>query len=100
MFCALGNPNNFFEQLRQEHFNIVSTEKFPDHYFYTQKDVAELELKARKANAEILLTTAKDAVKLKNLRFELPCLIVESRMVFDGGNNFRDWLTAKIIASK
>ncbi len=99
-FCALGNPNNFFEQLRKENFNLVLTEKFPDHHFYTQKDIAKLEIKAQNANAEILLTTAKDAVKLKNLRFDLPCFVVESEMVFDSENNFRYWLTLKINASK
>jgi len=99
-FCALGNPNNFFEQLRRENFKVVSTEQFPDHHFYTQKDIAKLEIKAHKANAKILLTTAKDAVKLKNVRFGLPCFVVESEMIFVGENNFRDWLTLKIKASK
>ncbi|NEL61345.1 tetraacyldisaccharide 4'-kinase, partial [Escherichia coli] len=95
-FCALGNPNNFFEQLKQENFKIVSTEKFPDHHFYTQKDVSSLEAKARKANAEILITTAKDAVKLINLKFDLPCFVVESEIIFEAENNFPDWLTAKL----
>lgn len=99
-FCALGNPNNFFEQLRKENFNVVSTETFPDHHSYTQKDIAKLETKARKADAEILLTTAKDAVKLKNLRFDMPCLVVESKMIFDDESSFRSWLTWKINSSK
>ena len=99
-FCGLGNPNNFFVQLRQESFNIVSTEKFPDHYFYTHKDIAKLEAKARNESAEILLTTSKDAVKLNLLKFDLPCFVVESEMVFDGENDFSDWLTLKINASK
>jgi tetraacyldisaccharide 4'-kinase len=95
-FCGLGNPSNFFEQLRRENFNLVSTEKFPDHYFYSQKDISKLEAKARRDNAEILLTTAKDAVKLSGLKFDLPCLVVENEMIFAGENNFRDWLTAKL----
>lgn len=99
-FCALGNPKNFFEQLRQENFNVVSTKKFRDHYFYTQKDITELEAKARKANAKILLTTAKDAVKLNGLKFDLLCFIVESELVFDGESDFSDWLTLKIKAAK
>jgi len=99
-FCALGNPGNFFEQLRRENFNVVSSEQFPDHHFYTQKEIAKLGIKARKANAEILLTTAKDAVKLKNLRFDLPCFVVENEIIFDGEDNFRDWLTLKIKASE
>ena len=91
-FCALGNPNNFFEQLRQEKFELVSTQKFPDHYSYTQKDIEKLVARADQSGAKVLLTTAKDAVKLKDLKFEMLCLVVESAMVFDGENDFRDWL--------
>jgi len=99
-FCALGNPNNFFEQLRKENFNLVSTEEFPDHHNYTQQDIAKLEIKARKVNADILLTTAKDAVKLNDIKFDLPCFVVESEMIFDNENYFCDWLTAKINACR
>ncbi len=91
-FCALGNPNNFFEQLRQENFELVSTQKFPDHHSYTQKDIEKLVAQANQSGAKALLTTAKDAVKLKDLKFEVPCFVVESAMVFDGENDFRDWL--------
>lgn len=89
-FCALGNPNNFYDQLRQEKFDLVSTRTFPDHHFYTQKDIAELTRKARTGGAEILLTTAKDAVKLQGLEFEMPCLVVEIEMIFDKGFQIPD----------
>ncbi len=88
-FCALGNPENFFEQLRRENFNLVASEKFPDHHFYTQKDIENLESKAKKTGAEILITTAKDAVKLKDLKFNLPCFVAEIKMIFDGEEDLR-----------
>lgn len=91
-FCALGNPNNFFGQLRQENYNLVATHIFPDHLFYTQRDVATIIKKANESGAEILATTAKDAVKLKDLTFDLPCYVVESEMIFDKTNDFRQWL--------
>jgi tetraacyldisaccharide 4'-kinase len=91
-FCALGNPNNFFEQLRHENFNLVATQTFPDHHFYTQKDIETLARKAKQSDADILLTTAKDAVKLKDLKFDLPCYAVKSEMIFDVENDFRQWL--------
>ncbi|CAN5222045.1 tetraacyldisaccharide 4'-kinase [soil metagenome] len=91
-FCALGNPNNFFEQLRQENFNLIETTTFSDHHFYTQNDVNKIEKNARESGAEILLTTAKDAVKLKDLRFNLPCFVVESEMIFDDETGFRNSL--------
>ncbi len=81
-FCALGNPNNFYEQLRRENFDLVSTQTFSDHHFYTARDIAELTEKAAKSGAEILLTTAKDAVKLQDFNFSMPCFVVEVEMTF------------------
>jgi tetraacyldisaccharide 4'-kinase len=91
-FCALGNPNNFFEQLRSEKFNITAFETFPDHHFYVPKDIATLLSKAKQTGAETLLTSAKDAVKLKDLNIDLPCFVAESRIVFKREDNFRQLL--------
>jgi tetraacyldisaccharide 4'-kinase len=93
-FCALGNPDNFFEQLRRENFNLTATRKFPDHHRYTQSDVSKIEAEAKEKGAEILLTTAKDAVKLTNLTFEMPCFVVESEMVFDDEKKLREIISA------
>ena len=82
-FCGLGNPNNFYEQLRQENYNLVSTRSFPDHRFYTQTDIDQLIENARKEGAKILLTTAKDAVKLQSFSLQMPCFVVEIEMFFD-----------------
>lgn len=93
-FCALGNPNNFFEQLKRENFPLTATETFPDHYFYLQKDISKLEAKAAETNANALLTTAKDAVKLKNLQFNMPCFVAESRLLFDDEKKLREMIRA------
>ena len=93
-FCALGNPDNFFEQLKREGFNIISTQKFPDHHFYTPKDIENLEEKAGRIGAEILLTTVKDAVKLKDLHFNLLCYVSENDMIFDDEKKLRDLINA------
>lgn len=97
-FCALGNPENFFEQLRREDFNLVETKKFPDHHFYTQNDVGKVEKLAEVKGAEILLTTAKDAVKLNDLKFDFPCLVAESELIFDDEKAFCEWLFKSVKA--
>ncbi len=94
-FCALGNPNNFFEQLKRENFNTTATQTFPDHHFYTPDDVKKINKKAHESDAQILLTTAKDAVKLKDLHFDMPCFVVESEMFFDNEIEFRNLLENK-----
>lgn len=93
-FCALGNPNNFFEQLRGENFNLTAMEIFPDHHFYSRKDIEKLEKKARETGAEILLTTAKDAVKLKGADINFPVYIAENTIVFEYENDFIKLLLA------
>jgi tetraacyldisaccharide 4'-kinase len=98
-FCALGNPPAFFGQLRAEGFGLAGTEAFPDHHAYSQKDILGLEDLARTCQAEILLTTAKDAVKLKELQFSIPCYVVESELVFDDEPALRE-LILKTLKSK
>jgi tetraacyldisaccharide 4'-kinase len=87
-FCALGNPNNFFEQLRRENFNLTATENFPDHHFYSQKDIEKIEKKARENGAEILITTAKDAVKLNGLKIAFPIFTAKNEIIFENRKDF------------
>ena len=87
-FCGIGNPENYFGQLRQENFSVTASETFRDHHFYTQQDIKKIERKARVSGAEILLTTAKDAVKLSDLRFEIPCFVVEVKTAIDNKEAF------------
>jgi len=88
-FCALGNPENFFEQLRRDGFDITAVKAFRDHHRYKQRDITGLEKTAKESGAEIMLTTMKDYVKLTGLHFEIPCLAVESELVFDDEEAFR-----------
>lgn len=93
-FCGLGNPANFFEQLRNENFRLVQTINFPDHHFYNQNDIENLEASARKNKTRAFITTVKDAVKLKNLKFNLPCYVAHSKLVFDDEKKLREMLYA------
>ena len=97
-FCGLGNPENFFDQLRFENFELAGTKDFPDHHFYTQKDIQTLEKKASEADAVSLFTTAKDAVKLRNLKFNLSCFVVENDLVFEDEKGFQDFIYANCKA--
>ncbi|HEX8773065.1 MAG TPA: tetraacyldisaccharide 4'-kinase [Pyrinomonadaceae bacterium] len=82
-FCAIGNPGAFFAHLRGDGHTLTYTRAFPDHHVYTQADAASLARDAKDAGAELLLTTAKDAVKLRSLRFDLPCYVLEIELEFD-----------------
>ncbi len=91
-FCGLGNPESFFESLRRENFDLVRTKSFADHYVYQQKDIFEIENSLKQVGFEILLTTEKDATKLRDLKFKLPCYVVEIEAVIDEIEILRDKL--------
>ncbi len=87
-FCGLGNPENFFELLRRNEIAVMGSMAFRDHHNYTQRDIDNIQTKARNAGAEVLMTTAKDAVKLSNLEFEIPCLVVEIETAIEDQDKF------------
>lgn len=79
-FCGVGNPNAFLQQLRDEKIDVAVFESFRDHHNYSQTDLDRITKRATEAGAQVLMTTAKDAVKLASLRITLPCYIVEIEM--------------------
>ena len=91
-FCALGNPNSFFELLKLNDCEPVGIKAFRDHYFYSENDITELTTEAKKAGADSLITTAKDAVKLPPTDF--PVYVVEIEPLIESlietGESFRD----------
>lgn len=89
-FCGLGNPSNFFRQLEMRGLDLAGRKTFPDHYFYKPKDLAEIEKRARAVGAASLITTVKDAVRLTEASFSLPCYIAEIETVVENAEAFRE----------
>jgi tetraacyldisaccharide 4'-kinase len=82
-FCGVGNPESFFNQLRQEGYTAVFTRAFADHHDYSQGDLNQLIKEAKNHGATGLITTAKDALKLDSLALELPCYVLEIKISID-----------------
>ncbi|HVQ55851.1 MAG TPA: tetraacyldisaccharide 4'-kinase [Pyrinomonadaceae bacterium] len=88
-FCGIGNPESFFASLVGAQIVPVGRRSLRDHYPYNQTDVENIEGEAEAAGAESLITTGKDAVKLKNLTFRIPCFVVETEILIDEADEFR-----------
>jgi tetraacyldisaccharide 4'-kinase len=89
-FCAVGNPASFFEQLRNSGYELVVEKTFRDHHSYTQRDIDALINTATRAGATSLITTAKDAVKLRSLCFSLPYLVFEIEIAIKDEEVFKN----------
>lgn len=91
-FCAVGNPKSFFDQLRNSGYQLAVDKAYRDHHVYTQKDAADLVANAKRAGATSLVTTAKDAVKLRSLTFLLPWHTFEIEISISDEGDLRDLL--------
>jgi tetraacyldisaccharide 4'-kinase len=64
-FCGIGNPAQFFADLRASGISLAHTQAFPDHHAYTDRDVDALVERARAVQADAFLTTQKDSLRLE-----------------------------------
>jgi len=87
-FCAVGNPASFFNMLRRAGYEIAVERAFPDHHVYSQEEIDAVSRAARDAGAQFLVTTAKDAVKLRTLSFSIPCYVVEIEIAIENAESF------------
>jgi tetraacyldisaccharide 4'-kinase len=67
-FCGIARPTRFFAGLDAAGVDLVGMATFTDHYRYKQSDLVQIEAKARDLGADVLITTAKDAVRLAGLK--------------------------------
>jgi len=62
-FAGIGNPNNFFNLLKENNLNILEQIHFSDHHHYSELELNNLIKKSEK-NSAILLTTEKDYMRI------------------------------------
>jgi len=64
-FAGIGNPENFFDLLKENNIKVKKQISFPDHYNYSKKELDKL-LKISKESNLKLLTTEKDFFRIKH----------------------------------
>lgn len=78
-FAGIADPESFFNDLRGKGLTLSETLAFPDHVTYNRAEIARITA----AGGETLLTTEKDAVKLRAADFTVPCYQVPLELTFD-----------------
>lgn len=94
-FCGIGNPKKFFNKLSQE-FQLIGTMSFPDHHKYNLKDINKIINQAAKNNANLIVTTKKDIVKIEEFREAKDIIAAEMILNEKDINNIIEKIDAKI----
>jgi tetraacyldisaccharide 4'-kinase len=62
-FAGIGNPQKFYNSLKECGFNLLKTYDFPDHHYYNETELQNMINTAKQQNT-LLYTTSKDFVKI------------------------------------
>lgn len=98
--CGIARPEPLVQHLLHQYANVHLL-SFPDHYYYTQKDLdkMKLELEHLEGPQKFIFTTEKDAVRLhlleeriKNMQLPFAVVPVEVKFLFDEAESFNSYI--------
>ncbi|WP_273789063.1 tetraacyldisaccharide 4'-kinase [Bartonella sp. ML70XJBT] len=78
-FAGIGNPDKFFQSIKELSGHVAQTYTYPDHYFFTHKNLTSLVQKAQMHNLW-LATTAKDYIRIQTIHTQKD---LKNLIVFD-----------------
>lgn len=71
VISGIANPEVFEEEIKKINPLSFRSYRFSDHHFYTENDFKNI-LSGMKNREEIIITTEKDAVKIKEIKIDIP----------------------------
>ncbi len=85
VFAGLGNFEPFRESVRRLGATVTAAYQYPDHHDYSDEEISQLGEVAERVDANVLVTTEKDAVKLVGRWGSGPTPLLAARleMAFD-----------------
>ncbi|MGE0702818.1 MAG: tetraacyldisaccharide 4'-kinase [Vicinamibacterales bacterium] len=93
--AAVARPDRFFADLAAAGWNVTGAMAFRDHHWFDAADIAKIESAASAANAEAIVTTDKDAVRLEMHRLWLPVARIPLNVSIEPAE-FDDWLMDRV----
>jgi tetraacyldisaccharide 4'-kinase len=97
-FCGIGNPGAFIVDLEHWGLSVAAKQAYPDHHRYSTAEAADLEENARRAGAQALLTTEKDAYNLSDVHFaNFPVYVAMIELVFPQEDAFLAAILRQIV---
>ena len=98
-FAGIGNPQNFWESLQRQDYQIQDQQTFPDHHDYARADINRIGSAANTVDAEAIVCTHKDLVKVACDRIdEIPVYALVVNIEFTSGQEELTTAIDKTIA--
>ncbi len=91
-FSAIAQPESFEQSLVKLGAELVYTKSYADHHRFTQQEVLNAINRSKKRQAEMIITTQKDAVRFPKIdRRDLPIYFMRVEIkILSGAKDFQD----------
>ncbi|HXA45544.1 MAG TPA: tetraacyldisaccharide 4'-kinase [Candidatus Angelobacter sp.] len=90
--CGIAQPESFEQSLVKLGSELVYAKRFADHHRFTQQEILNAINRGKKRQAQLILTTQKDAVRFPKIdRRDLPIYFMRVEIkIVSGANDFQD----------
>jgi len=97
LVSGIADNEQFAAAVRDAGWQVAGASGFDDHHHYTSDEIERIARQAEAAGAAFVLTTAKDAVRLReSWRVDLALHVAELELVLDQPEEFASWLVARL----
>jgi tetraacyldisaccharide 4'-kinase len=62
--AGIARPERFFRALGEQGYDVIRELRFPDHHWYSARDLGRIRSVAQESGADLVVTTEKDAVRV------------------------------------
>jgi len=92
--AGIGNPENFFDQLKEKNIDLIKTYSYPDHHNFSKKELKNIIDESEKNNA-VIVTTEKDHSRMnEEIKLIIKCIKVD--LEIENKNDFINLIKSKI----
>jgi tetraacyldisaccharide 4'-kinase len=91
-FSGIAQPESFEQSLVKLGCDLVYSKRFADHHRFTQQEILNAINRSKKREADIIVTTQKDAVRFPKIdRRDLPIYFIRVEIkILSGAEDFHD----------
>jgi tetraacyldisaccharide 4'-kinase len=91
--AGIARPARFFAALRAQGYEVVRELPFRDHHWYAVGDLERIRAAARDSGADLVVTTEKDAVRLKG---QPDWAVLPMTSMIEPAHRFASWLRDRL----
>lgn len=98
-FAGIARPERFFADLEAAGLELAGRRAFPDHHGYRARDLEEIDTAATASGAAGIVTTEKDAARLRaapGAASDLPCWVWRYRLEAVEPDALSAWLRGRL----